>query len=98
MWKFSGHGWNPCHSNHLSYCSDNARSLTHCITGELHTQTFNYENFVHKALSLLRVVVEILHDKNILRTLIHMAKFSSKGVLQFELPDAISKPSLSREP
>ena len=32
MWKFSGQGWNPCHSSDPSHCSDNTRSLTHCAT------------------------------------------------------------------
>ena len=35
MWKFPGQGPNPCHSSSPSLCSDNARSLTHCGTGEL---------------------------------------------------------------
>ena len=46
---------------------------------------------MHKAFAVLRVAVEILGEKNILRTLIHVAKFFSKGILQFELPVAISK-------
>ena len=32
MWKFLGQGANLHHSKHPSLCSDNARSLTHCIT------------------------------------------------------------------
>ena len=40
MWKFSGQGLNPCHSNDLSCCSDNARSLTHSTTRELLCQFF----------------------------------------------------------
>ena len=49
------------------------------------------KSFTHKAFSVLRVIIEILDDKNIIRTLIHMAKFFSNGILQFELPVAISK-------
>ena len=36
MWKFPGQGSNPCHSSHPSHCRDNAGSLTHWATGELH--------------------------------------------------------------
>ena len=33
--KFLGQVLNPCHSNDPSPCSDNAKSLTCCLTGEL---------------------------------------------------------------
>ena len=36
MWKFLGQGLNPHHSNNPSYCSDNARFLTHSTRWELH--------------------------------------------------------------
>ena len=36
MWKFLDQGLNLCHSSDKSCCSDNARSLTHCATRELH--------------------------------------------------------------
>ena len=49
------------------------------------------KSFTHKAFSVLRVVVEILVGKNILRTFIHMAKIFSNGILHFEFPVAISK-------
>ena len=32
-----GQRWNPSHSSYPSRCSDNARSLTHCLTSELYT-------------------------------------------------------------
>ena len=35
MWKFPGQGSNPLHSSKPSHCSDNAKSLTFCATGEL---------------------------------------------------------------
>ena len=35
MWKFLGQGSNPHHSSNPSHCLGNARSLTHCATGEL---------------------------------------------------------------
>ena len=41
IWTFQGQGSNPSHSRDLSYCSDNARPLTHCSTREL-LNTFFY--------------------------------------------------------
>ena len=35
MWKFLGQELNLCHSSNLSYCSENAESLTSCATREL---------------------------------------------------------------
>ena len=40
MQKFWGQGWNLHHSWNPSHSSDNARSLTHCATGELHDLIF----------------------------------------------------------
>ena len=40
MWKFPGHGWNPCHSCNQNHSSDNSRSLTHCTTRELQVYYF----------------------------------------------------------
>ena len=34
-WNFLGQGANLCYSTDLSFCSDNARSLTHCTTREI---------------------------------------------------------------
>ena len=56
------------------------------------------KSFTHKAFSVLRVVVEILGGKNILRTFIHMARFFSNGILHFEFPVAISKHPLCSKP
>ena len=35
MQKFPGQELNPCHSSDPSCCSDNARTLTYCVTREL---------------------------------------------------------------
>ena len=35
MWKFPGWGMNLCHSNDLSRCCDNVKSLTCCTTREV---------------------------------------------------------------
>ena len=35
MKKFLGRGLNPCHSSDWSRCSNNTRSLTHCVIREL---------------------------------------------------------------
>ena len=35
MWKFPSQGLNLCHTSHLSRCSDDARSLTHCASRDL---------------------------------------------------------------
>ena len=40
MQKFLGQGSNPCHHSTQSLCSDNARSSTHCATGELPGRAF----------------------------------------------------------
>ena len=39
MWKIPGQGSIPHHSSDPSHCSDNARSLTHWTTRELHQHT-----------------------------------------------------------
>ena len=41
MRKFPGQGLNPHHSSSLSHSSENARSLTHCATRELHPSLYN---------------------------------------------------------
>uniref|UniRef100_A0A8D0S7A7 Olfactory receptor n=1 Tax=Sus scrofa TaxID=9823 RepID=A0A8D0S7A7_PIG len=38
MWKFLGQGSSLNHSSDLGCCSENAISLIHCITGELHAK------------------------------------------------------------
>ena len=40
MWKFLGQGLNPCQSSDPSQGSDNARSLTCCVTRELQNLFF----------------------------------------------------------
>ena len=36
MWNFLGQGSKMHHTSDLNHCSDNARTLTHCTTRELH--------------------------------------------------------------
>ena len=52
MWKFLGQGSNTHHSSNPSCCSDSARSLGCCATGELQNAQFLFEGAAQKKYDL----------------------------------------------